>query len=180
MGAMVVAGHDWGQPPKIARARAFELVDEKSRVLAYWGIDASQNVVLSFGSYWPDRPLTELAPGSERLRSGRSQRIAIGVIGDSPYLRLTGADGLTRARLLLNDYGKPVLLLDDETGPRVLLGVEQSDTPGPGDSDWSLAFLPDLARIGMYTEKIDGRTYAIGSFGVRRDRVPYPPGQPRK
>jgi hypothetical protein len=76
-------------------------------------------------------------------------------------------------------YGKPVLLMEDETGPRVLLGVEQSDTPGPGDNDWSLAFGPERARIGMYTEKHGGQTYVRGSFAVHKDKVKYPYGQPK-
>jgi hypothetical protein len=52
--------------------------------------------------------------------------------------------------------------------------VEGSDTPGPQDNDWSLAFYPERARIGMYTEKVGGQTYVRGSFAVHEDRVKYP------
>jgi hypothetical protein len=70
--------------------------------------------------------------------------------------------------------------MEDETGPRVLLGVEQSDTPGPQDNDWVLDFSPDgRARIGMFTEKDGGQTYVRGLFSVNRDKIKYPYQQSR-
>jgi len=57
--------------------------------------------------------------------------------------------------------------------------VEQSDTPGPQDNDWSLVFNPERARIGMYTEKSGGQTYVRGAFVVHHDKVKYPYDQPK-
>jgi hypothetical protein len=77
-------------------------------------------------------------------------------------------------RMLLSTDGKPFLLMEDETGPRVSLGIEQSDTPGPDDNDWTLTFYPERARIGMFTEKVGGQKYVRGVFLVNKDKVKYP------
>src|SRR5208337_3664760 len=42
---------------------------------------------------------------------------------------LRSKNGPPRARLYLNEFEKPMLLMDDENGVRVSLGAEQSDTP---------------------------------------------------
>jgi hypothetical protein len=115
------------------------------------------------------------------LKDPETQRATIGVIDDDPFLYLTAADGKTRVRLYLSDYGKPILLMEDETGPRLSLGIEQSDTPGPQDNDWTLDFGPDSrARIGVYAEKEKGQRYVRGIFAVQREKMKYPPQQEPK
>jgi hypothetical protein len=64
--------------------------------------------------------------------------------------------------------------MDDETGPRVRLGFEGSDTPNPDDSDYSLVFTPEVARIGFHAEKVGGQTYVQGGVYVRQGKVKYP------
>ena len=81
--------------------------------------------------------------------------------------------------LSLSIYGKPILVMDDETGKRMSLGAEHSDTPGPGDNDWALDFGPDRARIGMFAREEGGQTYVRGMFSVSRDKVKYPYQQPK-
>jgi hypothetical protein len=159
----------------VVRARNFELVDASGQAIAFWGVDKGQNAVLAFGS-------RGLASGGVRpanvlpgLEEPGNQLAAFGLQGnDSPLLKMSGVDGKTRARLYLSADGKPFFLLEDETGPRVSLGIEQSDTPGPDDNDWTLAFYPERARIGMFTEKQGGQKYIRGVFLVNRDKVKYP------
>jgi hypothetical protein len=143
-----------------------------------WGVDKGQNTVLAFGSHSPEATAPGVAqprPASPTLDDPQNQRAAIGLIDDFPFLHLRGVDGKTRVRMYLSMYGKPFLLMEDETGPRVSLGVEQSDTPGPQDNDWTLDFGPDSrARIGVYTEKVGGQAYVRGIFSVKPNRVKYP------
>ena len=68
-----------------------------------------------------------------------------------------------------------MFLLEDEKGPRVSLGIEQSDTGGPQDDDWTLDFGPESrARIGMYSERRNGEKLIYGIFSVRKDRLKVP------
>jgi hypothetical protein len=178
LGMFVVRAREQQQPGRTVRAHSFELVDEAGRTISYWGVDRGQNVVLAFGS----RPGTILAEGAATpvhapfgLQNPQNQLASIGLLAnDSPSLTLRGADGKTRVRLYLNDWAKPDLLMEDETGPRVGLGIEQSDTPGPQDNDWTLDFYPERARIGMFTEKSGGQTYVRGIFLLNKDKVKYP------
>lgn len=172
-------GYTQPRPEQVLRARSFELVDDAGRAISYWGIDDGHNVVLAFGS----RPGTQLAEGAPRpvhaphgLYNPENQLAAIGLLADdSPFLKQRGPDGKTRVRLYLSDYAKPFLLMEDETGPRVSLGIDQSDTPGPGDNNWALVFGPEeRARIGMGTEKVGGTTYIRGGLFVNENRVKYP------
>jgi hypothetical protein len=170
-----VAGASDKDTNQVIRARRFELVDETGHAISFWGVDQGQNAVLAFGS-------RGLAPGGARprntplgLTSPDNQLAAFGLQGtDSPLLKMSGADGKTRVRMLLSTDGKPFLLMEDETGPRVSLGIEQSDTPGPGDNDWTLAFYPERARIGMFTEKVGEQRYVRGVFLLNKDKVKYP------
>ena len=114
-----------------------------------------------------------------KLDDPHNQRAAIGVTDDSPFLEFRGANGETRARLDLSIYGKPALLMRDETGPRVLLGIDQSDTPGPQDNDWALSFYPERVWLGMHTFKEQGQTYVQGGFSVNRDKLKYLYEQPK-
>ncbi len=182
LGTRVALAHRERPPEQVVRAHRFELVNESGQTISYWGVDRADNAVLAFGSRWPASsggPNDPSGRPPQPLDNPHNQQMAIGVIADSPFLKLRGPDGKTRVRLYLSSYQKPFLLMEDETGPRLLLGVEQSDTPSPQDNDWSLAFYPERARIGMYTEKIGGQTYVRGSFGVQRDRVKYPYNQPK-
>ena len=181
IGGRINIPRERAQSEQVIRSRSFELVDERGQVISFWGIDKGQNAVLAFGSHWPSAEPGAAGSGSHaqlQLDEPDDQRVAIGVIDDLPFFHMRGADGKTRVRLYLSIHGKPFLLMEDETGPRLSLGVEQSDTPGPQDNDWSLAFLPDRARIGMYTERRGGQTYVRGSFAVHQDAVKYPYRQP--
>jgi len=165
------------QPPRteqVIRARSFELVNEAGHPISFWGVDQGQNAVLAFGS----RGLA-LSDAPRRVPAGLSnpenQLAAFGLQGnDAPILTMRGADGKTRVRLLLSPDAKPTLTMEDETGPRVSLGIEQSDTPGPQDNDWTLVFGPERARIGMFTEKDNGQTYVRGIFLLNKEKVKYP------
>lgn len=166
-------GYSGQQDPKgVVRARGFEVMDERGQTISFWGVDQGQNAVLAFGS-------RGLAPEGARphntpsgLSNPDNQLAAIGLLGeDSPMLKMRGADGKLRVRMMLSTDAKPVLTMWDEKGPRVALGVEQSDTPGPEDNNWSLVFAHETARIGMGTEKKNGRTYVRGVFFVNPKQV---------
>jgi len=177
LGVRVALTHRPPQPDQLVRARSFELVDQAGQPISYWGVDHNGDAVLAFGSHWPSSP--GKGPRSDHsapnLRDLNGQRAAIGVIDDDPFLRLRGADGKTRIRMYLSDYAKPILLMEDKSGPRISLGIEQSDMPGPNDDDWALDFGPDSrARIGTYTEKAAGQTYVRGIFSVKEQRLKYP------
>jgi hypothetical protein len=160
----------------VVRARSFELVDEAGRAISYWGIDKSENAVLAFGS---NRPMSRGGHPGLALDDPRNQRSAIGVIDDIPFLLFTAPDGAARMSLSLNLYEKPVLWMADETGKRVSLGLEQSDTPSTEDNNWALNFGPDRARIGMFTVEEGGQKYVKGFLSVSRDKVKYPNQQPK-
>jgi hypothetical protein len=64
--------------------------------------------------------------------------------------------------------------MGDETGKRLALGVEQSDTPSADDNDWHLVFEPDRAWIGMYVARVGTRKYVKGFLSVNTDKVKYP------
>jgi hypothetical protein len=181
-GTLVMPTRKQPNPEQVVRARSFELVDEAGRVMSYWGVDKFNNAVLAFGSNWPPTPAGGgVLPGHPRLRldDPDNQRAVIGVIGDAPFLHLSAADGKTRVRLYLSSYGKPFLLMEDESGPRVALGIDQSDTPGPQDNDWALQFYPERAWLGMHSLKEGGQTYVQGGFSFNQDKVKYPYQQPK-
>ena len=167
-------GSSGEQDPKaVVRARGFEVLDEHGQTISFWGVDQGQNAVLAFGS-------RGFAPGGARphntppgLSNPDNQLAAIGLLGeDSPMLKMRGADGKLRVSMLLSTDAKPVLTMWDEQGPRVALGVEQSDTsPGPEDNNWSLVFAHETARIGMGTEKKGGQTYVRGVLFVNPKQV---------
>lgn len=170
-----VAGTGERDPRAVVRARSFELVNETGQTISFWGVDNIQHAVLAFGSRGlvVDRAHPSGMPAE--LRNPDNQLTAFGLQGnDSPILKMSAADGKRRVSLLLSQDGKPVLTMNDETGPRVSLGIEQSDTPGPQDNNWSLLFAPEMARIGMGIEERGGETYLRGVFFVSRDRVKYP------
>ena len=175
-----VPGWSESGPREVVRARSFELVNQAGQVISYWGIDENQELVLSFGS----RGLSSGSALHGRppldLRARDNQLVRIGLQGDDmPFLQMSGADGKIRASLLLSPDSKPTLSMADETGPRVSLGIEQSDTPGSDDNDWTLVFGPERARIGMFTEKDGAQKFVRGIFMVNRDKVRYPYAQPK-
>jgi hypothetical protein len=165
----------------VVRARSFELVDEAGKAISYWGIDKGSNAVLAFGSRRPTTPARAgRQPGKFPLEldDPQKQLVAFGLLGDDgPFLFMRGADEKTRVRLYLSEYGKPFLLLEDENTPRVALGIDQSDTPGPQDNDWALSFYPERVWLGMHTFKEGGKTYVQGGFSVHQDKLMYPYGQ---
>jgi len=164
--------------PKVAqtvRARSFELVNQAGTAISFWGFDKRSNVVLTFGALPEVKRHTGRVPvsglGTPGLDNPNNQLATIGLNGgDTPFLEFNGADEWPRAKLFLRDDGKPILLMEDDTGPRLSLGLYQSDTPGPEDNDWALVFDDDRARIGMRTEKIEGVRYIHGFLGVDKDK----------
>jgi hypothetical protein len=167
------------EPRQVIRARSFELVDEAGRAISYWGIDKGGDLVLAFGSRGAFEGSALHGRAVLDLKDMDNQMTAVGLQGnDMPLLKMHGADRKTRVRLYLSQDSKPFLLMEDETGPRISLGVEQSDTPGPDDNDWSLSFLPDIARIGLHSEKREGKPYIQGGIYINKNKVQYPYEQP--
>lgn len=175
LGAIAIRSREQPAVEQVIRARSFELVNERDQMISFWGVDKGNNAVLAFGSHWPKIAGEGAPPGPPQLdlADPHNQRAAFGVIDDNPFVYLRGRDGKTRARLYLSDYAKPLLLMEDETGPRVALGIEQSDTPGPQDNDWSLTFNPERVWLGMHSESVGGQTYVRGGFAVHHDKYPF-------
>ena len=139
-----------GGDAAVVRARGFELVDGSGRVVSRWGLDRHRRPVLSFSS--PDNSLVPLA------LFGLSE-------SGSPVMTMSGEEGKPRIRLSLTKDAKPQLIMEDETGPRLLLGVEKAD-------DWGLIFGPDRVRIGTTMESEGGKKYVRGFFQVNTEKVP--------
>jgi len=180
LGTYVARTYEQAHPEEVIRARSFELVDEAGNAVSFWGIDRSQNAVLAFGSHWPKPPAGPSGVRATRRHDNpHNQRATIGVTGDSPFVDLRAADGETRMRLNLNGNEKPILWMADEHRPRLWLGIEQSDTPGPQDNDWSLIFYPEVLRIGTRTQEVAGQTYVQGGIFVSKERMKYPFNLPK-
>jgi hypothetical protein len=175
-GATLVLSRQRAKPQEVIRARSFELAAEDGQTIAFWGVDKNEQAVLAFGRYWPpsikDRASVGRIPAD--LRDPSDQRVTFGIVGESPVLDFRGRDGKSRSRLYLNMYDKPILLMMDETGPRVSLGIEQSDTPSRQDHTWSLSFEPNRASIGMYPELVEGKEYVRGAFSIHAERATAP------
>jgi hypothetical protein len=140
---------------------------------SYWGTDKERNIVLAFGVR-RDTTLPERRIGVD-LKNPDYQTDVIGLMrDDTPFLRMRGADGKNRVDLLLSLYGKPFLVMSDQAGPRLRLGFEGTDTPASEDNDWSLVFLPEVARIGFRAGKMGGKTMVQGGLFIRKDKLPYP------
>ncbi len=173
LGGIIGSRVDGARERSIVRAHSFELLNDAGEAISFWGIDnIGQTATLAFGSR--GRGLAGSsghdAPGG--ITNPDNQLISIGLASaDEPVLRMRGPDGKPRVRLYVTPYGKSSLLMDDETGTRMLLGVEQSDTPGPEDNNWSLLFLPERARIGMGTVTENGQTYLMSTFFLSKDKV---------
>ncbi len=105
----------------------------------------------------PDDPIGQLA--------------SIGEAADMPFVRFKGEDGRDRMNLMINVTGKPLLMMGDEFGPRVGLGIRQSDTPSSRDNDWALEFVPDSVSIGMTGRQTQDRRYFQGFSFVNKDKV---------
>jgi hypothetical protein len=164
-------------PQKLIRAQKFELVDGLDQPISFWGIDEKNNAVLAFGrrGLALDRVRHSSIPGG--LEIPENQLASFGLLAnDSPQVMMRGGDGKTRVRLYLSDYAQPLLAMEDESGPRVWLGVQASDTPGPDDNEWTLAFHPERARIGMTTQTTGGKAYVNGYFFVNKEKIRYPSG----
>lgn len=180
LGVRMAPPGDRGRAVSEIRARAFELVDGDGKVISYWGVDKGGDAVLAFSSHWSVPP-----PGggtghaNHGLTDPEDQRLSIGVIDDSPFLFFTGPDRKRRMSLSLNIFQKPILWMGDETGGRLFLGIQQSDTPGPQDNDWALDFEPNMARIGMFNEQEGRQTYLRGFLFISKDKVTFPSRQPK-
>jgi hypothetical protein len=91
-------------------------------------------------------------------------------MADSPFLTFRAPDGKQRMSLDLGAFQKPLLVMEDETGPRVSLGIHQSDTPSTADNDWGLFFHPDMARIGMSSLPEGGQEYVRGFLSISKEK----------
>lgn len=175
LGTLVIPTREQSHPGQVVRARSFELVNESGQAISYWGVDEGENAVLAFGRGG--------APGGDPrlgLRNPHKQLAAIGLVhGGGGYLKFRGEDGETRVRLLVGGYEKPALLMEDETGPRVSLGIGPTDTPSPDNNNWSLDFAPGRVMIGMYAERDGTKRYVRGFLSVDKGRTLYPYGQPK-
>jgi hypothetical protein len=176
LGTSVILARERSHPEQVIRARSFELTDEAGQTVSFWGIDRSQNAVLAFGGHWPKAPAGRGGGHPPLpLDNPHNQRATIGVSGDSAFVDLRAADGESRMRLNLNGDDKPILWMADEHHqPRMWLGIEQSDTPGPRDVDWGLMFYPEVLRIGTRTTEVAGQTYVQGGIFVSKDKMKYP------
>ncbi|HZU28997.1 MAG TPA: hypothetical protein VFA04_25960 [Bryobacteraceae bacterium] len=173
-GTLTILAREHARPAELVRARSFELVGERGQVISHWGLDRAQNAVIAFstrglaGGVVPGRPPLDLTDPN-------NQTVAIGVLNDDlPFLAMRGADRKTRVRLMLTLWDQPSLLMEDDTGPRISLGIAPSDTPGPRNNSWSLMFVPDVASIGFLANTEKGQTYVKGGVYVRPGKVKYP------
>ncbi len=171
LGARVERARERVYPDQVIRARSFELVDAAGRTISYWGIDKRRNSVLAFGGQWDPVHYVERTGD---LTDPHNQGAAFGIVGGSPTLKLTGADGAIRLNMGLSCFEKPLLWMADETGKRLALGVEYSDTPSAEDNDWHLVFEPDRAWIGMYVARDGTGKYVQGGMSVNTNKVKYP------
>jgi hypothetical protein len=159
------------------RARRFELVDENAEVVSVWGIDRLHNPLLTFapsGVGKQDRPFEGYLGHKLSLDDADSQRVGIGLTADGdPFFKFRGHDEKPRASLYVDSDGKPDFMLWDEKTWRVVLGIQKSDTPGPQDNDWGLAFYPERAGIGMACVKHGAETMVHGYSYVHKDEAPF-------
>ena len=174
LGAHVERARERAQPEQVLRAYRFELLDESGKQVSLWGLDKEHNALLAFGSHWPVGTPEGRASRPVDLTEPTNQRAAFGILDESPFLTMRGTHGDTRMRLNLSIYEKPLLWMGDETGKRLALGLEHSDTPRPEDDNWHLVFEPDRAWIGMGPEKHDGIKYVTGILSIAKDKVKYP------
>jgi hypothetical protein len=155
---------------QLLRSRAFELTDETGKTLAYWGVDKGGNAVLAFGSNLPSSNSGNPVSG---LDDPQNQRASLGVTDDSPFLSFRALDGKKRLNLALSE-AKPILWMADQKEKRLSLGFQLGDTPDPTNDNWALAFLPNRARVGMFSVEEGGRRYLRGLFSVSKDAIEYP------
>lgn len=164
---------------QVIRAHRFELLNDAGERVSYWGRDKGNQLLLVFeNKTFKGDSGSKIAPAAEDFVR---QRIALGVSGDGgPLFEIRGADGRPRLRLLLNEFDKPTMIMDDESGVRAAFGYEQPDTSDPHADDWALQFLPNRARMGMYVDYDHGKKYLRGFVKIRDDKLPWPPAsQPR-
>jgi hypothetical protein len=79
----------------------------------------------------------------------------------------------------LTPWQKPILLMEDETGPRVRLGINHSEPPSAADDDWAVSFHPDRAWIGMFSRPEAGQAYVRGFLSISKEKLKYPYVQPK-
>ena len=155
----------WKYPdmPKVPviRSSRFELVDRSGRVVAFWGTDRGNNLVLAFlqKGQQGGRP-EEYLPFSQSdfTMQDRNEAFAVGMLSTQvPFMNLQAKGGSSRALLYLTEYQKPVLVMSDEKFEgRLMLGFSSNDSPSPADDDWALAFRgPDVAGIGSIKDPVD-------------------------
>jgi hypothetical protein len=125
----------------VVRGTRLELTDDAGRTLAFLGRDSERNTALVFVD----------KAGRERARFG------VWSGGSTPFMVMTGSDGVERVRIRLGRWkDRPSLLLHDEQRVRVHLGFFENDVPGPADEGWALRLmapddrLDDAARFGIY------------------------------
>lgn len=157
---------------KTVRASTFELIDEEGNAISFWGIDKTRHVVLAFGD---SRSVLSppAGPNPGDLREVRNQAAVIGMGGYMPFMNMRPAGKMGEFNVLFTVEGQPFLLMKDETGPRLGLGIVQYDTPTAVNS-WALSFNPALAGIGIQAAKNKGEQYVQGFSFVDPNRVKFP------
>lgn len=161
-------------PLSAVRAHEFDLVDEEGHAVSFWGFNTYNRAELVFGSHWSDAPEKSRAHLDAALRQDENQMLAIGAGGDFPFLDFRAADGKPRISLFVEQWGKPALMMSDETAARVVLGIKHTDTHARTDNNWALEFGHDSASIGMGTVVENGQQYVQGEFSVNRNKEKYP------
>jgi hypothetical protein len=173
VGARLTRAAEGDRPPRVVRARSFELVDETGKAISIWGVSKQGHALLAFMDYESEQgEKQEHSPG---LDDPLKLRTAIGVAGSLSFLTFRGDNGGTRMNLYLDAWQKPLLWMGDETGrTRVGLGINHSDTQSAEDDDWALSFEPNRAWIGMSSQPEGGQRYVRGVFSVSKDKVKFP------
>jgi hypothetical protein len=178
LGDRAMRAIDGRHPDQVVRGHRFELLDAGGNVISLWGVDAMRSTVLSFRSHDPvPREGPDGTLRSIGLDDPQNQETVIGVSGATPFLDFRAPDGRPRVSLYIGKSNKPLLLMEDESGPRLGLGISESDTANAADNDWALSFLPDRAAIGMLSRPNQGRSYVQGFLMVNKDKLEYPYGQ---
>jgi hypothetical protein len=152
------------------RARRFELTDERGRTIAVWGTDSQGSAVLAFS-----KPRGKDDQAAVDLDDPRNQRASMGVRPwGSPWIGFMGSDAQPRLEISLRQYEKPLLVLGDQSGGRVSLGIDEGDAPGPATDDWSLTFHPEYrAAIGMVKLHGKGQKRLTGFWSINNEPMKF-------
>jgi hypothetical protein len=147
-------GHVQAAPAQVVRANRFELVDGSGTPRAFLEFEGT------------DRPRLRISSG------GSAEEVTIGVTGRGQgYLALKGVDGRPRFAVHMGYQDKPMLLMgDEESGSKVVLGSVQPDAMDPTLDIWALEFsraMPHAILGGLFMETGQNGKPSKGSLLVR-------------